>query len=173
MPPRKVNMDRHLTEREILELQLIVVEQIRDLMRGQVETNDEIRNLMALQARYTQEILCEVREIRARIVPSIIGITIIVGTADSQEQDMTLTAQAVWSDGFHGFDDAHAKPSDWLVTFTEDSGDASLSDNGDGTALVTAGTTDSVITAHEGSFTASQTITAAAPTITGIEIVVS
>ncbi len=113
-----------------------------------------------------REIACDVHAIRRIIASYIDGLTVVV----SGEQNMTLTALAKWSDGTTGFDATHVQPADWHVTFSEASGDATLTDNGDGTASVSAGTQDSSIVATYDAFSVTTDIPAAAPTITGLVV---
>lgn len=82
----------------------------------------------------------------------------------------TLTAKAVWSDGFVGFDGTHVQPADWTVIFTDTASE--VTDNHDGTATVTGATAD-VVTATYDTFSATYDYTPPAPTITGLQIEVS
>src|SRR5690348_1112520 len=120
------------------------------------------------------EALYEIREqneeILDRLTPRIVGIE-IVSSDDSGDTNMKKV-QAVWSDGFHGFDSTHAQPSDWPsgIALSDTATPSELTDNKDGTFSVTGGVDDTV-TAKYGNFTATYQFTATPATLAGIEIV--
>lgn len=80
----------------------------------------------------------------------------------------TLTAVAVFSDGFTGFDDAHPQPADWDTLVWSDT--ASEISGTSGESITVSGNANDTVTLSYGGFTASFDYTAPAPTITGVEI---
>lgn len=88
---------------------------------------------------------------------------------------MKLTASAIWSDGFVGFDDTtHKMPDGYDVAFSvEPGGDAMVTKTGPLTADVTVGSDQStdVIDATDGTNTATFDVAAPPlPVITGLRL---